>query len=139
MRKKGLSPIIATVLLIVVAIALFFLVFFWIKSLQKETIMKQGTAIENICPQIRLSVQRTASGIDIINQGDVTIQKFEIIINGRSEMEGSGNPLIPGDTWVHNFNDCSGIIKIIPFLRGTTDSGGHKDYPCENKIVSVSC
>ncbi|MEM1536072.1 MAG: archaellin/type IV pilin N-terminal domain-containing protein [Candidatus Pacearchaeota archaeon] len=136
MQKKAVAPIIATVLLIAVAIALFLIIFFWLKGFQKEVIMKQGTAIENLCPRIKFEVTKTGNSISIRNEGEVPIQKFKLV-DGTSHEVGGQEPLMPGDVFTTQV-DCTGKLRIIPFLRGQTNKG-FKDYACEAQIKTITC
>ncbi|MEM4702971.1 MAG: archaellin/type IV pilin N-terminal domain-containing protein [Candidatus Pacearchaeota archaeon] len=138
--KKAVSPVIATVLLVVVAIALFMIIFFWLKGFQRETIMKQGTAIENICPKIRFDARKAGNSVNIINTGDVPIQQFEIVVDGNTipPIPNTGNPLLAGETVTSSGISCTESIKIIPILRGQT-SRGEKNYACEAQAQTITC
>ncbi|MCS7134432.1 MAG: hypothetical protein NZ889_01050 [Candidatus Pacearchaeota archaeon] len=139
MKKRAISPIVATVLLIVVAIALFLMIFFWLRGFQKEAIMKMGTAIENVCPKIKFEVRKTTTGqqqtITIINAGDVTIQGFKIIVK---EQRQELRTLFPGEIGSVSISNCENGIKIVPVLRGKT-STGYKDHICEEQTKIIPC
>ena len=135
MKKKAISPVIATVLLVVVAIALFVIIFFWIKGFQKESIMKQGTSIENICSRLKFSIQKSGTGLSILNNGDVPIQSFKIVpLDGTaSNLDG---PFMPGESIT---GTCSGTTtKIIPILRGTKGAT-EENYACEAQAKNIAC
>lgn len=135
MQKKGISPVIATVMLIGIAIALFLIIFFWLKGFQKEVIMKQGTAIENLCPRIRFEVTKIGSSISIRNEGEIPIQKFKIIVDGNAKE--LNRSLLAGEISEMQIGSCKNI-RIIPFLRGQT-SKGFKDYACESQARTIAC
>ncbi|UCD20570.1 MAG: hypothetical protein JSW08_02205 [archaeon] len=136
MNKKAITPVLATVLLIVIAVALFVIIFFWMRGFQEEAIIKQGTAVENICPRIRFDVQTTGSGMQITNTGNIAIQEFKIIDgDGEATTLRQADPLMPGDTWS---TSCSRRTKVIPVLRGQT-SEGYQDYACEDEAITRSC
>jgi len=137
-KRKAVSPVIATVLLIVVAIALFMIIFFWLKGFQKETIMKRGTSIENVCSGIGFNARICYTNkLCIRNTGNVPIQAFKKVLNnGDVEETQSSSPLMPGENLT--ISSCSNITKIIPVLRGQTSSG-EKNYVCEAQQKPVSC
>lgn len=133
MEKRAISPIIATVLLIAIAVALFLTIFFWLKGFQKESIIKRGTSIENVCPNVKFEVRKVGATLQILNMGDVTIQKFKI--SGSGETSG---PILPGEI-INKTVSCTGAtLKIVPILRGRT-SKGYQDYPCEAQAKEISC
>ena len=78
--KRGISPIIATVLLIVITIVLFLLIFMWLRGFQKEALTKQGSPIETVCLEVNFdaTVDSNTNTLQIINTGDVPIYKAKI-------------------------------------------------------------
>ncbi len=134
MKKKAISPVIATVLLVVVAIALFVIIFFWIKGFQKESIMKQGTSIENICSRLKFTVQASGENLNILNNGDVPIQAFKVIY-GDGSAHDLNELLMPGESRIAT---CSGTTKIIPVLRGTKGAS-EENYACESQVKNIAC
>jgi len=137
-NKKAVSPVIATVLLIVVAIALFVIIFVWMKGFQKETIMKRGTAIENICPQVKFTAQKSGTQLQILNTGDIAIQSFKIVDGNGTAHDAPANstePLMAGETLT---TSCSGNTKIIPILKGQSTSDKNT-YACEAQAKVIVC
>ncbi len=142
-NKKGISPIIATVLLIVIAIALFVIVFLWIRSFQGEQLEKFNAPIENSCPNIQLQLTIIGTDLQIENIGNVPVYKIQLF----SVEQGSSTKineeeinLKAGETTSINLGtSCIDSIKIIPVLLGTTKSGAQKEYICENKEIITSC
>ena len=54
--RKGVSPVIATVLLVAMVVVLALIVFFWFKGLTKEAVTKfGGTNIEIVCNDVSFS------------------------------------------------------------------------------------
>jgi flagellin-like protein len=134
MKKKAISPVIATVLLVVVAIALFVIIFFWIKSFQSESIMKQGTSIENVCSRVKFNVQSSGTSLSILNNGDVPIQAFKIIYEDGSAHD-LDELLMPGESRTAT---CSGTTKLIPILRGTKGPM-EENFACEAQAKNIAC
>lgn len=143
-NKKGISPIIATVLLIAIAIALFLLIFLWIKSFQAEQVSKFGAPIENACPNIQLQFTvLTGNQLQIENTGDVPVYKVDIFkVSGGSSTRINTETidLLAGKTADPiTLESCENSLKIIPILLGKTSSGANKEYTCKNRVFSVSC
>lgn len=77
--KRGVSPVIATVLLISIVIILAVIVFLWAyKGVIPETILKQGKNIELVCNDVNLEVSYSGNSVEITNSGDVPIYKLKI-------------------------------------------------------------
>ncbi len=145
-NKKGISPIIATVLLIVIAIALFLIIFLWVRSFQGERIEKFGVPIENACPNIQLEINFIGTQLQIENNGNVHVHKiqiFEITNTGTTKLQDVTIDLRSGETYPNpiSITTCwaPDRIKIIPILLGITEGGAQEEYICENKVIVVSC
>lgn len=143
--KKAISPLIATVLLIVVAIILFLLIFMWLRGFQKEAITKQGTAIELMCREISFNMVYNSGTLQIVNMGDVPLYRIDIyIVSGRSTTKYEGTTTfkeISQGTTATGSVDCDPDkrIKAIPVLLGTTKTGSQKEYICEDQAQTISC
>lgn len=143
--KRAISPVIATVLLIVVAIALFLLIFFWIRGFQKEAILKYGTPVETVCNNVKYSV--TYSGgvvpkVVVTNIGTVVISKAEVfrITNKGTEKVGEIKSIYPASSGTFQGGDlqCQ-KIKIIPYLLGKTNAGAYREHACNNQAKTIPC
>jgi flagellin-like protein len=122
--KRGLSPVIATVLLISLALILAIIIFLWARTLINENILKFGEPIENACEDIFFDSEATPTEIKIVNRGNVPIYGIEFrkiklgsIITEKTLEEGVVNI---GET--HSFT-ITGINKgeevlIIPIILG---------------------
>jgi len=93
--KKGLSPVIATVLLISLGIALSGIVFLWMVGFVSEQIQKQGKPIEQVCKDVSFENEQTYNDVgnsitlQVTNRGNVHIYGFDIkfIESGESNMK----------------------------------------------------
>lgn len=87
-NNKGLSPVIATVLLILLVITLASIVFLWARGFISEQVEKFDKPIETLCSSVKFEVQKGSSSdeLEISNLGDVDIFKFEIKL-----FDGEGN------------------------------------------------
>ena len=72
--RKGVSPVIATVLLVAMVVVLALIVFFWFKGLTKEAVTKfGGTNIEIVCNDVSFSSEYSNGVLTISNDGNVPI------------------------------------------------------------------
>lgn len=152
-RVKGLSPIIATVLLITLVIVIALVVFLWIRGMTQEAITKFGGSgkpenIQLICNQVSFEASYTSTtGLYIKNPGTVPIFGMDI----QTISDGGHQTLDLRDkTITANWPDVglnqggvfsdegfsnnlgSGVTEIIliPVLIGDSKSG-RKTYVCD--------
>lgn len=135
-EKRGLSPVIATVLLIAMVLAISLIVFLWFRSFAQESITKfGGTNIDLVCKDVQFDASYSSGNLDLSNIGNVPIYSFQLQI----ENSGSGSTqteditqattswpatgLIQGGTFSGSLNANGNKITLIPVLRGTSSSG----------------
>ncbi len=146
MNKRGVSPVIATVLLIGLVITLGVVVFVWFQSFTREAVTKfNGENIELTCGNVYFDASYSPSGVlAISNTGNVPIYSFNVQINSAggvytteeisklvSNWKATG--LRQGGTFSGNIlSSASGAtqITLIPILRGTVSSGDQKSFTC---------
>ncbi len=158
-QKKGISPIISTVLLIMIVIVLAIIILLWSKGFIKETITKQlgnepEKDIQSFCREIGMSrILNSDGSFGFTNSGNVPIYKVNLKLTyketGSSVLEEilpeQGGLVNPGfaslmqkaDGDYYNYNDYE-EVKIIPVLLGkSTSSGGITEFPCpeENALI----
>jgi flagellin-like protein len=149
-RKKGLSPVIATVLLIALAMVLAMIIFIWARGWISEQIEKKGTPIDQICESVSMRVELYPIGgsdydLSISNDGSVSIHAIEI----RAESKGSSETFTReislnemGST-IKRITLKSGTERIIVYpqllgtIKGKTD---HREKTCldEGKIITLN-
>src|SRR3989344_6832712 len=77
-NKRGVSPVIATVLLIMIVIILAIIVFLWARGFIGESVTKQDSPADQACEEISLGVQYIGDEVQIINNGRIPIYRLEI-------------------------------------------------------------
>jgi len=139
-EKRGLSPVIATILLIVIALILFLIIFMWLKGFQKETILKDNYPIETACRNINYEASYSGGIFEIRNAGSITISKIDIykITGGSTDKAGNLTDIKPLNNARFSLNECE-KIKAVPYLLGTTNKGEVREYACENEIQIINC
>src|SRR3989338_7201088 len=82
--KKGLSPVIATILLVAIVVVLALLIFLWLRNFVPEIVEKNGEDISIVCERVQFTpVAEKISGkidIEISNDGNIPIQNMKIKI-----------------------------------------------------------
>lgn len=140
--KRALSPIITTVLLVLLAIILASIIIFWAFGFIKEHITKFDSStgeekpIEDACSAVGLTVSNDGNQISLINTGNVPVNKVAIKVNsadGSSLREEQEINLIPGSSVVISSKDWNSgsTIQIIPILIGKTqNTGKYTEFTC---------
>jgi len=78
-NNNGLSPVIATVLLIAMVVVIALLVFLWMRSLAQESITKfEGENINLVCQNVKFEADYSGGVLTIRNTGTVPI--FEMLM-----------------------------------------------------------
>jgi len=152
-NKKGVSPVIATILLVMIVIILAIIILLWTRGFIKEAITKE---INGQSKNVEMYCSGT-SGISIKgiinedgtfgfqNEGNVPISKFKIKTSdtsGSSRTDESDTPVNPGFSIMiegEDYNSYDEII-IIPIILGKKANGEIEPYECpeipEFKIYS---
>ena len=144
-NKKGLSPIVATSILIVIVILLAIIILIWSRGFIKEAVIKEiagnSKRAEEFCREIGMR--------GFVNEDDTfgfentgTIPIFAYRINSELKESGSskitrvgndqGGSVNPGDTVIiSNFQPYKDYdsVKIIPVLLGKVE-GSTQSYDC---------
>lgn len=144
MKKRALSPVITTVLLILIVLILALLVFLWARGFLRERLSKFGDPIENSCDNVRIDASSPRANVIVItNTGNVPVYRFGFSKNNQAETDieysSVNETLIAGTTKEYTYS-TSGVsrIDITPVLLGKNDEGRVKEYPCLNDKVVIN-
>jgi flagellin-like protein len=148
-KNKGLSPVIATVLLISLVVVIALVVFLWIRGMTQEAITKFGDQnIQLVCNQVSFEASYTeTTGLYIRNPGNVPIFGMDVKVTSGGNYKTLD--LRENENWLdiglnqggvfsdENFATAYGIssgdeLLLIPVLIGESDSG-KKTYVCDEK------
>jgi len=150
-EKRGLSPVVATTLLVGVVIILGVIIFFWARTVLPEIIYKESVNIKQFCDDTDFSVDAEMSGtsvnLTIINRGTVPIFGFsirEVGVGGTDDLgfakfEDDSYGISPGQTARATLDPGSGssiedgdTLFIAPILLGETDTE-KRPHPCDDE------
>ena len=149
-KKRGLSPTVATVLLISIALILAIIIFIWARGFIGETLLKADEPIENSCEQVIFSAEAFANGgeISLVNQGNIPIYEVAVYkpaLFGTSEIDtlsGSGNDnlMLAGTTVTEYIGDDSIEVEdeliLTPIILGE-DGDERKPYLCDRDLHGI--
>jgi flagellin-like protein len=154
MGKKGVSPVIATVLLIGMVIVIFLIVFLWFRGTLDPAIVKfDGENIELACENVALSAAYSPGVLTVSNEGSVVIASVKVEVSRAGSFEtydikdllssssewkglllGRSFPADLKDSAINTGGELDGAdeLTIIPVLRGNSDEG-EKDFVCDKR------
>ena len=152
-NKKGVSPVIATVLLIGLVVTLGVIVFLWFRSFTQEAVTKfDGENIELVCGDVNFDVSYSPSGVLTISNavGNVPIYSFNVQMNSEGGIHSTEEIVNLVSDWpeiglrpggVFSENIASKIapynpnqLVLIPILRGSVSSGDQRSYTCGERF-----
>jgi len=136
MKKRGVSPVIATVLLIAMVIVIGLIIFLWFRGMTQEAVTKfDGTNIELVCGDVLFDASYSSGTLFIVNSGNVPIYGMKLkILEDKShstidieEFDGlSSGGSFSGSVDV----GVSEKIILIPVLLGSSEEG-ERTFVCD--------
>jgi flagellin-like protein len=143
MKKKGLSPVIASVMMIMLVLVLAAMIFLWARGFISEQIEKFDKPIGDVCAEINFDAVLVGDNeLEIINRGNVGIRSFDIklIKGGTSEVakfDFGGPQIDPGQavkkqvTLLMDDNTEPDRIIIYPALLGSVrGKNANRPFTC---------
>jgi flagellin-like protein len=146
-KRKGVSPVIATILLVALTIVIALIIFLFLRGIGGEAITKFGN--ENIklaCQKVDFEASYSDGALAISNLGEVPIFNMNIKLDEGGNYETKGLKEDFSSEWpatglnqgeVVSINLPSGNIKkitVTPILVGRTKQGSKKSYTCEQGL-----
>ncbi len=144
--KRGLSPVIASLLMIMLVLFLAAIVFLWARGFISEQIEKFGKPIEEQCESVKFKIVQVEEYLEIRNNGNVDIWRLDIKMfsGGNSEVKGFDFQINAGEAIrkavTLEMSDGSLPDKIIayPALIGNVrDKPINKVFTCMNAGVTL--
>jgi flagellin-like protein len=142
-EKKGLSPVVATVLLIGIVIVIGLIVFLWFRGISEEAITKfEGTNVKLVCEDVQFEATSSGNNLYISNVGNVPIYKMKAKLSGAgtysTEILETNWPdlgLTQGGVYAGSVSLTGSETEalLIPVLLGSTEQG-EKAYTCEERF-----
>lgn len=150
--KRGLSPVIASVLMILLVLVLAIMIFLWARGFISEQVEKFGKPIEELCSSVDFKVVAVDNGgyhiLEIVNRGNIGISAFEIEMHsgGNSEIIKFNISVSAGKSSssevslnVMKNGDATEKIEIFPVLSGVVKGkSSKKPFTCYDHPVLLS-
>lgn len=133
--KQGISPLIASVLVIGMVIVTASIVFFWGKGFTEEIIQKEGAVSQqrlNCATDVKINiVSESNSQLTVENAGNGRIDAFSLVVDGQATDEPV--TIDPGNTASVPHNANTGQkVDIIPKIR----IGNGLYQPCSSQKIT---
>lgn len=142
--KKGLSPVIATSLLIAIALVLALIIFIWAKSFVGEVLQKNNEPIENSCGQVDFEADVSSSSVSLQNNGNVPLYGVELKTIGLGSVSGKnvlqrtlGNGEDTSIAVTSITLNSGDQVQVIPIIIGESGSG-KRQYSCINNAKTIT-
>jgi FlaG/FlaF family flagellin (archaellin) len=146
-NKKAVSPMVSTVLLIMIVIIMAIIILLWSRGFIKESILKEiggeSKRVEQFCPEVAMTPILNSDGsFGFTNNGNVPIYALNLKLTSSGDSDtidirptqgGLVNPgfatLIDPNTYdYYNYDE----VEIIPVLLGKTKTGAVKEKACDD-------
>jgi FlaG/FlaF family flagellin (archaellin) len=152
-QRGGLSPVIATTLLIAMVVVLGLIVFLWFRGFAEESCTKLGgTNVKLVCPDVNFesSYDPVSGELFISNVGNIPIYRFQLKIEKSGSTDLKDITEIFSGTWPETGLNSGGVftgsissfasdaqqITLIPVLLGKCESG-EKSHICEDQYGMI--
>ena len=135
-EKRGVSPVIATVLLISIALVLVMIVYVWAAGFIAESVEKNGQIIDYSCDAVKFEAEADGSKVYVTNKGNIPLHGFQIRVRDFASskvQQVQTDDISVGDTEIYDFSaEVGKELELIPILLGESDSVA-KSYICPDK------
>lgn len=138
MSRRGVSPVIATVMLVAIGMVLALIVFMWAKGFLTERTLKFDEPAENACERINFDAEAVNGKLGVVNKENVPIYGVEIRKKGFGSIENVGvfdTSIDIGDS--ASIDLGSGInagdkLIVVPIILGESGEA-KKTFVCDSK------
>ena len=144
--KRGLSPVVASVLLILLVIVLASMIFMWARGFIEERFEKFGNPIEEYCEAVDFRAELIGTELEVSNRGNVDIHHLDIkrFRGGDSEIDSFDLRIDAGDAVREDIvlTMTGGVdatrIVVYPSLIGNVEGdSSNKPYTCTEYGITI--
>ena len=121
MSKRGVSPVVATVLLITLVVILGTIIFIWAKGFLSESAIKGDRVVENSCDDVKFEVQIIGEASECPKPNSPTDYYSAIDINNLGNIPIYGVKVLRYDDSTDSIDSLS--LSDQPFTGGTVKIG----------------
>lgn len=151
-NKKGVSPVVATVLLVALMLILAAIIFAWARGFVKEAVQKNGESAEYVCDQLKFEANfgsrslvddKLYGTLQVVNRGTIPIYGFDIkqVKGGKVERTPFVFQVAPGETIPERNVILAGDpekLEIFPIILGAAKNQKvNKQYTCLHNAKKI--
>ena len=145
-KKQGLSPVIASVLMILLVLVLAAMIFLWARGFISEQVEKFGKPVEELCSSVDFRVEKVGSELEIVNKGNIDIYHLDIKLfkDGDSEIAKFDFQVDAGkarkeivDLKMSNNEEPDKIIVYPALIGNVRGKSSNKAFTCMNSGVTL--
>jgi flagellin-like protein len=145
-NKRGLSPMIASVLMIMLVLVLAAMIFLWARGFISEQIEKFGRPVEELCGEVDFRAEKVGNELEVLNRGNVDIRHLDIKMfkGGNSEISKFDIQVDAGEaarqpiTLIMENGDAPEETILYPALIGTVrGENSNKVFTCVDAGVTL--
>lgn len=143
LKKKGISPVVATTLLIAIVVIIALIIFLWFRTVIGDYGEKFGKNIELVCEEVVLGASYSGGLLYVTNDGNIPVFKLNLKIESGGGYETTELNDIVSD-WpekglkqggaysgnIGSYVESPDEILLMPILIGISDKGDKKTYAC---------
>ena len=136
--KAGISPVVATVLLITIALVVIAIIWIWASRSIQDGETKFGTQLSQACAKLNIDVSISAGNVDVVNSETQFALEDIILKDNDGDLHRCNlGPVSPGASESVAVSNCEEISaddvkSIIPVLKGDDDV----IYNCDNDEIT---
>jgi flagellin-like protein len=129
-NHKGLSPIVTTVLLIVLTLVIIAIIFLWFRGMVTEGVTKFGKNIQLVCGDVVFDATYDSGIFNVVNSGNIPLYSLDVKITS-------------GDGYqTRSIKDFAGAVSwpTTGLKQGSTfsaDIGGEMNSPTKLEVFPV--
>lgn len=139
MMKKGVSPVVATILLVAIVIVLALIVFLWARGFVKEAVLKKGENVDLTCNKVNLEVMYLEDSyeLQITNIGNIPVYSINLKLKKGATVKNIPENLTfgVGQSATISLNDNYDSIKVYPVLLGQNKKNKKVSYTCKKEFL----
>lgn len=128
--KRGISPVIATVLLVTIVVVIAVIFFIALVAFRGSTGTKFNEPIESFCADVDFTVSKSDGDVSINNRGSVGIAQLNIK-DSSGDVEECNVGVAPGRSKITSC-DASNAESAIPILEGEDEDGNTVYHVCDD-------
>jgi flagellin-like protein len=156
-QKKGVSPVITSIVLVAVVVGMITIIFFWLRSTMVEGVVKLDKNVDIVCQQdVKFDAEYdfTTGDITLLNTGNAPIFDIKIKVYSQgnyktikmSEIMGSewGQSFTVGKSLSYNIASSLGYslesiekLQLIPMLVGKNSAKDKKVVDCKEEYSKI--